>query len=58
VAQPEMGEGVGCLIVSPEDMVELEAVEFLHQLADLLRYAAMRELRQFVSHPKILNFGM
>jgi hypothetical protein len=29
VARPEPGKGVDCLIVSPEDMVELEVVEFV-----------------------------
>jgi hypothetical protein len=28
VARPEPGNGVGCLVISLEDMVELEAVEF------------------------------
>jgi hypothetical protein len=34
--QPKLGEGVGCLIVSLEDMVELEAIEFHLQLPNLL----------------------
>jgi hypothetical protein len=35
-AQPTPGEGVGYLIVSLEDMVELEAIELLLQLSNLL----------------------
>jgi hypothetical protein len=35
-AGPDLGEGVGCLIVSPEDMMKLEAIELLLQLPDLL----------------------
>jgi hypothetical protein len=31
-----LGEGVGCLIVLPEDMVELETIELLLQLPNLL----------------------
>jgi hypothetical protein len=36
VARPEPGEGVGRLVVSPEDMVELDAIEYLLQLPKLL----------------------
>jgi hypothetical protein len=35
-AWPKPSEGVGCLIVSSEDMVELEAVELLLQVSNLL----------------------
>jgi hypothetical protein len=35
-ARPELNKGVSCLVVSPEDMVELEAIEFLLQLPNLL----------------------
>jgi hypothetical protein len=33
---PNWGEGIGCLIVSPEDMVQLKDVKFLLQLSYLL----------------------
>jgi hypothetical protein len=36
MAQFEQGEGVGCLVVSLEDMVELETIELLLQLPNLL----------------------
>jgi hypothetical protein len=36
VARPELGKGVDYLIVSPEDMVELEVIKFLLQLPNLL----------------------
>jgi hypothetical protein len=36
MAQLEPGEGVGRLVVSLEDMVELEAVKLLLQLSNLL----------------------
>jgi hypothetical protein len=36
VAQPEPGEGIGRIIVSSEDMMELEAVELLLQPPNLL----------------------
>jgi hypothetical protein len=36
VARPKLGEGAGHLIFLSEDMVELEAVEFLLQLPNLL----------------------
>jgi hypothetical protein len=38
-----MSEGVGCLIVSPEDTVELKTIEFLLQPPYLLLYATMWE---------------
>jgi hypothetical protein len=33
---PELGQGVDCLIVSPEDMMKLETIELLLQLPNLL----------------------
>jgi hypothetical protein len=36
MARPELGEGISCLVVSPVDMVELEAVKFLLQLSYFL----------------------
>jgi hypothetical protein len=36
MARPKLSEDVGCLIVSPEDMVEFETIKFLLQLPDLL----------------------
>jgi hypothetical protein len=36
VARSETDEGIGCLVVSPEDMVELESIELLLQLLNLL----------------------
>jgi hypothetical protein len=35
-ARPELVEGIGYLVVSPEDMVELKVVKFLLQLPNLL----------------------
>jgi hypothetical protein len=36
MTRPKPGEGVGYLIVSPEDMVEFETIVFLLQLPNLL----------------------
>jgi hypothetical protein len=35
-ARPELVKGIGYLVVSPEDMVELKVVKFLLQLPNLL----------------------
>jgi hypothetical protein len=48
MAQSELGEGVGCLIVSLEDMMELKTIELLFQHPDLLlvcRHAGVMVVR-------------
>jgi hypothetical protein len=35
VARLEPGEGIGCLVISPEDVVELKAIEFILQLPNI-----------------------
>jgi hypothetical protein len=50
MARPEPVKGVGCLVVSPEDMVKLEAVKFLLQLSYLLSvciHAGVTTIRLF-----------
>jgi hypothetical protein len=36
MARPELSEGIDCLVISPEEMVELKTIELLLQLPNLL----------------------
>jgi hypothetical protein len=53
-AWPVTGEGVGCLVVSPEDMVELEGVKFLLQHPNLLPICSHAGV-MIVRLPHVLN---
>jgi hypothetical protein len=48
-AQPKMSEGIGYLVVSLEDMMKLETIEFFLSPPYSCRYVAIWELQHFDS---------
>jgi hypothetical protein len=50
VVQSEPGEGVGCLVVSPEDVVHLEAIEFLLPICSHVGVTTVRLSHDFIDN--------